>query len=142
MPDTAPLYFRPRLNMLAPANAAATAAMTGVEGIVTVKISGGKRNQRRRGLFWIVAGLVTELLNDAHGLALTENELHDITRTKLGMYDEVTLPSGDIHRRLHSTADKAMSEADRTVYTDKAFALWSRWCGVPVGTLTDEAERA
>lgn len=140
MPEQAPLFFRPKLGMLAPANPAAVAAMKGVEGTVSVKISGGRRNQRRRGLYWIVAGLVTELLNDAHELSLTENELHDITRKKLGLFDDITLPSGDIHSRYRSTSDKAMSEADRAVFTDRAFTLWSRWTGVDVDSLRREAE--
>ena len=113
--------------------------MRGCEGTVTVRISGGKRNQRRRSLYWVVCALVTQVLNDANDLTLTDDDLHDLTRKKLRLYDEITLPSGEVHIKLRSTSDKAMSEADRAVYTDRAFAVWSSWIGVPVDVLTREA---
>lgn len=139
MPDKAPLIFEARLGMLKPANKAAETAMQEVKGRVTVKISGGKANQRRRGLYWAVCSLVVPLLNEAHGLTLDDDDLHDITRDKLKLFDEVTLPSGDIHRKRRSTSNRAMNEAERAEYTDKALQLWSTWVGVPVETLRDEA---
>lgn len=139
MTDKSPLYFEPRLGMLRPANVAAEDAMREIKGRVKVTMTGGKANQRRRSLYWVVASLVVPILNDLHTMTLTEDDLHDITRTKLGLFDEIKLPSGDIHRKLKSTANKAMNEADRADYTNKAFALWSTWTGVPVETLREEA---
>ena len=83
MADDAPLQFITRLGGLFPANAVAEEAMREIRGRVSVKISGGRANQRRRGLYWSVAALVVPLLNEAHGLTLDEDDLHDITRTKL-----------------------------------------------------------
>lgn len=141
MSDKAPLLFTARLGGLFPANAAAETAMREITGKVRVEIKGGIANQRRRGLYWSVASLVVPLLNDAHGFTLDEQDLHDLTRTKLRLYDEFTLPSGDVHRRLRSTSNRAMNEAERAEYTDKALHLWSVWTGVDVTTLRAEAER-
>ena len=142
MPDEAPLLFERRLGGLFPANAKAEDAMREIAGRVSVKITGGKANQRRRGLYWSVASLVVPLLNEAHGLTLDEDDLHDITRTKLKLYDEIMLPSGEVHRKLKSTSNRAMPEHERAEFTTKALGLWSAWTGVPVETLFNEAEAA
>lgn len=141
MPDESPLYFEAHLGMLRPANAKAEEALREIKGRVAVKITGGRANQRRRSLYWSVASLVVPLLNQAHGMTLDEDDLHDITRDKLRLYDEFTLPSGDIYRKRRSTKNTAMNEADRAAYTTKALELWSTWTGVDVTTLREEAER-
>ena len=141
MADKAPLYFDVRLGGLFPASAAAEEAMQEIRGRVAVKITGGKANQRRRSLYWSVASLVVPLLNQAHKLSLDEDDLHDITRDKLKLYDEIKLPSGGIHRKRRSTSNKAMNEAERSAYTTRALELWSTWTGVDVTTLREEAER-
>lgn len=135
----APMLFRPHLGMLAPANAKAREAMPDIKGTVTVEIRGGQANQRRRGLYWSVCALVVPLLNERYTMTLDEDDLHDITRDKLKLYDEVTLPSGDIHRKRRSTRNRAMSEPERAEFTTKALALWSTWTGVPVETLRRES---
>lgn len=140
--DTPPLLFEARLGMLKPANRVAKEAMREVKGKVRVEIKGGIANQRRRGLYWSVAALVVPLLNEANRLTLDEQDLHDVTRIKLRLFDEITLPSGDVHRKLKSTSNRAMNEADRAAFTDKALHLWSTWVGVDVTTLRHEAESA
>ena len=142
MSDTAPLYFETRLGMLKPANAAAETAMREIKGRVRIEIKGGVANQRRRGLYWSVAALVVPLLNQSHGLTLDEDDLHDITRDKLKLYDEIKLPSGDTHRKRRSTKNRSMNEAERADYTDRALNLWSMWTGVDVTTLRQEAMAA
>jgi len=127
--------------MLKPANARAENAMQEIKGRVRVEIKGGIANQRRRGLYWLVAAIVAPLLNDMYGMTIDDQDLHDITRDKLKMYDEITLPSGDVHRKRQSTANRAMNEADRADYTTKALDLWSAWTGIDVTTLRQEAER-
>jgi hypothetical protein len=139
MTDRAPLYFETRLGMLRPANAAAEAAMREIKGRVRVEIKGGTANQRRRSLYWCVAALVVPLLNEAHRLTLDEQDLHAITREKLRLYDEIVLPSGEVHHKLRSTSNRAMNEAERADFTDKALHLWSTWVGVDVTTLREEA---
>lgn len=141
MSDRAPLLFEARLGMLSPANRAAEEAMREIKGRVRVEIRGGVANQRRRGLYWSVAALVAPLLNEAHGLTLDEQDLHDITRQKLRLCDEIILPSGEVHYRLWSTSNRAMNEADRADFTTKALALWSTWTGIDATTLRVEAER-
>lgn len=141
MSDKAPLYFQTHLGMLRPANAAAETALREIKGRVRVEIKGGVANQRRRSLYWCVAALVVPLLNDANGLTLDEQDLHDLTRMKLKLYDEQKLPSGDVHYRLRSTSNRAMNEAERAEYTDRALHLWSTWTGVDVTMLRAEAER-
>ena len=140
MSDTPPLIFEAHLGMLRPVNRTAAEAMREIKGRVHVTIKGGRANQRRRGLYWSVAALVVPLLNDAHGLTLDDQDLHDITRDKLRLYDEIKLPSGDVLRKRRSTSNRAMNEADRAAFTDRALALWSTWCGVDVSTLRAEAE--
>ena len=141
MPDKSPLYFQAHLGMLRPANAAAETAMREVKGRVRVQITGGVANQRRRGLYWLVAALVVPLLNERHGMTLDENDLHDITRDKLRLWhDPVPLPSGEVYRKRRSTSNRAMGEPERAEYTDRALHLWSTWCGVDVTTLRTEAE--
>jgi hypothetical protein len=142
MSDKAPLYFETRLGMLKPANAAAESAMRDIKGRVRVEIKGGIANQRRRGLYWSVASLVVPLLNEAHQLTLDEQDLHDITREKLRLYDEIALPSGEVHHKLRSTSNRAMNEAERAEFTDRALHLWSTWTGVDVTTLRQEAQAA
>lgn len=139
MAETAPLYFTVRLGGLFPASAKAEEAMREIKGKVRVEIKGGTANQRRRGLYWSVAALVAPLLNQQYGLTIDEDDLHDITRDKLKLYDEVVLPSGEIHRKRRSTSNRAMNEAERTEYTDKALHLWSTWTGVEVTALREEA---
>ena len=113
--------------------------MREITGRVRCAITGGKANQRRRGLYWLCAALVVPLLNSRFAMTLDENDLHDITRDKLKLYDEVTLPSGDVHRKRRSTKNSAMNEAERAEFTDRALALWSTWSGVDVATLRSEA---
>lgn len=140
MPDKAPLIFEPRLGGLFPANRAAEEAMREIRGRVSVKLSGGIANQRRRGLYWAVASLVVPILNDVHTMTLTEDDLHDITRDKLGVVEEIPLPSGELHKRRRSTSNRAMNEADRAEYTTRALQLWATWTGIDVTTLRNEGE--
>lgn len=142
MSDRAPLLFEARLGMLKPANAAAENAMREIKGRVRCEIKGGVANQRRRGLYWAVAALVVPILNDLHNMTLDEDDLHDITRDKFRMYDEFVLPSGEVHRKRWSTSNRAMNEAERAEFTDRALHLWSAWIGVDVATLREEAREA
>jgi hypothetical protein len=140
--EEAPLFFDVKLGGLFPANAKAEEAMREIRGRVSVKISGGKANQRRRSLYWSVAALVVPLLNQAYTMTLDEDDLHDITRDKLKLYDEIRLPSGEVYRKRRSTSNRAMNEAERSAYTTKALELWSTWTGVDVTTLRNEATKA
>ncbi len=139
MTDKAPLFFDTHLGMLRPANKVAEAAMQDIKGRVKVVITGGSANQRRRGLYWSVCALVVPLLNDLYGMTLDEQDLHDITRDKLKLVDRIDLPSGDVHLKRRSTSNRAMQEADRAEFTTKAIELWSRWTGIDVTTLHQEA---
>lgn len=141
--DKAPMIFEVRLGGLFPSNAVAEQAMRDLKGRVKVgHISGGVANQRRRGLYWSVLALVVPLLNDKHGMTLDDDDLHSITRTKLRLYDEQVLPSGEVYHKLRSTSNRAMNEAERADYTDRALHLWSTWVGIDVTTLRAEAEAA
>lgn len=140
--DSAPLYFTARLGGLFPANRAAEEAIKEVNGTVRVTMTGGKGNQRRRGLYWVTVGLVVPILNDLHQMTLTEDDLHDIMRDKFRMFDETTLPSGEVHRKRWSTSDRAMSEPDRAEYLNKCLSVWSTWTGIDVSTLREESQRA
>ncbi len=133
--DEAPLIFSRKLGMLAPANQAASEALRAIDGNVVVKITKANRNQRRRSLYWSVAAVVAKALSDMHDMVLTENDLHDLSRRKLGLFHTLVLPSGDVHYKLKSTADKHMTEPERAAYTDKAFKVWSQWLDCDLDTL-------
>lgn len=141
MSDHAPMFFHARLGGLFPANAKAQEAMREIDGRVKVTITGGKANQRRRSLYWVLVSIVAPILNDQHNMTLTDDDLHDIMRDKLAMFDEVKLPSGEVHRKRWSTSNRAMNEHDRAEYLNKCIDIWSRWTGIDVTTLTHEAER-
>lgn len=141
MSDKPPLLFEARLGGLFPANRMAEEAMQHIKGRVRVEIKGGIANQRRRGLYWSVAALVVPILNQKHAMTLDEQDLHDITRQKLGIGKWIDLPSGDRHFKPASTSNRAMNEADRAEFTTQSLALWSTWTGIDVTTLRDEAER-
>ena len=138
MTDQPPLIFGPKLGGLYPVNLAAKEAVKALGSQVTVKLSGMSRNQRRRSLYWIVTGKVTEIMNETQGFTFTEQDMHDIIRKKLGYYDETTLPSGDIHQRLKSTNDRNMSEQERAEFTTRAFTKYASWLGISVEDLTQE----
>ncbi len=140
MTDKAPMFFEARLGGLFPVNAKALEAMQHVEGRVKVTMTGGKANQRRRGLYWVLVSIVTHVLNDLHNMTLTEDDLHDIMRDKFGMFDPVTLPSGEIHKKRWSTSNRAMNEAERADYLNKCVDVWSKWTGIEIATLRREAE--
>jgi hypothetical protein len=137
---TAPLYFTARLGGLFPSNKCAEQAMRDITGHVRVTITGGGANQKRRSLYWVLNGIVTGLVNDRHGMTLTEDDLHDIMRDKFRMYDEVTLPSGEVHRKRWSTSNRAMNEHDRTLYLERCIAVWSKWTGIDASTLRREGD--
>lgn len=139
--DKPPLMFEARLGGLFPVNRTAQEAMQEIKGHVTVEIKGGRANQRRRSLYWCVAALVVPLLNERHGMTLDDQDLHDVTRIKLRLYDEIILPSGDVHRKLRSTSNRAMSEPERALFTERALGLWSVWTGIDCTTLRAEAEQ-
>ncbi|MEM9085326.1 MAG: hypothetical protein AAGB23_05335 [Pseudomonadota bacterium] len=139
MADKSPLFFTPHLGMLRPANIQAQEALKELKGRVRVEIKGGKANERRRSLYWSVAALVVPILNERHTMTLNEQDLHDITRQKLAVGEWLELPSGDRRFKPASTSNRAMNEAERAAYTDKALALWSTWTGVDVVTLQAEA---
>jgi len=141
MTDKAPLYFDTKLGGLFPANKVAENAMQSITGRVRVTITGGKANKRRRSLWWVLAGIVAPILNDLHTLTLDEDDLHDIMRDKFKMYDEITLPSGTPHKKLWSTSNAKMNEADRIEYLNRSLEVWSKWTGVEVHTLRAEGEQ-
>lgn len=138
--DKSPLFFDERLGGLFPANAAAENAMREVKGRVRATLTGGKANQRRRSLYWVLVAIVTPILNDLHGLTLDDDDMHDLMRDKFRMFDEIALPSGGFHRKRWSTKNTAMSEPDRAEYLNKCLVVWSTWTGIDVSTLRREAE--
>lgn len=140
MPDRAPLYFTAHLGMLKPANRAAEKAVSEIRGTVRATLTGGKANQRRRSLYWVCVALVTPIINEQHGMTLDDDDMHDIMRRKLKMYDEITLPSGESFKRLWSTSNRAMTEPDRAEYLNKCLAIWATWTGIQVETLRAEAQ--
>lgn len=135
-----PCLFVKRLGGLYPANSEASAALSGVTGKCVVRLTAASRNQRRRSLYWIVVGIVAAIMNDLHSIDMTDAELHDNARRRLGYVTYLDLPGGRVER-LRSTSDKAMDEPTRAIYTNKAFDAFARWTGIPVETLIEEGRK-
>jgi hypothetical protein len=143
MSDEAPLFFVKRLGGLYPACPAAEKALAAVDGKVRVKITRSQGNNRRIALYWIVLGIAAPMLSEqCSGDAIDDEMLHDILKDRRGLYTTTVLPSGEIVKNYRSISFHQMTEDDRAKYIDWAFATLSKWLGVPVETLTEEARRA
>lgn len=134
-----PLLFTKQLGSLRPANKAAEAAIKAVDGTCRVRITKVNRNQRRRAFYWIMLDAAASALHDRHDIDMDAELLHDVLKRKLGLGTEITLPSGEVVFKPRSTSDKAMDEVERAHWTDRCVNALSRWLGVPVQTLLDEA---
>ena len=143
MSDEAPLFFVKRLGGLYPACPAAEKALAAVDGKVRVKITRSQGNNRRIALYWIVLGIAAPMLSEqCSGDAIDDEMLHDILKDRRGLYTTTVLPSGEIVKNYRSISFHQMTEDDRAKYIDWAFATLSKWLGVPVETLTEEARNA
>jgi hypothetical protein len=142
MTDTAPLFFERRLGGLFPACPAAERALAAVEGKVRVKMTRTRGNNRRLALYWIVLGIVAPMLSErCEGDALDDAMLHRVLKKRRGLCGSTRLPSGEVEYNDGSIGFAAMTEPERAAYVDWAFATLSKWIGVPVETLTREAEK-
>lgn len=143
MADTAPLYFTKRLGGLYPANAAAEKALSAVDGRVRVRVTSSRGNNKRIALYWIVLGIAAPMLSElCEGDALDDAMLHRVLKDRRGLYTETVLPSGEIVKNYDSVSFAKMPENERAAFIDWAFATLSKWLGVPVETLTEEARAA
>lgn len=143
MSDEAPLFFERRLGGLFPASPAAEAALATVTGKVRVKLTRTHGNNKRMSLYWIVLGLVAPMLSEQiDGDAIDDRMLHRILKKRRGLVKVITLPSGDTIEDFDSISFATMDEAERAAFIDWSFATLSKWLGVPVETLTKEAEAA
>lgn len=143
MSDEAPLFFERRLGGLYPACPAAEHALQAVQGRVRVKITRMQGNNKRIALYWIVLGIVAPLLSErCEGDALDDQMLHRVLKDRRGLFTVTTLPSGEVLKNYDSISFHTMTEVDRAAYIDWAFATLSKWIGVPVETLTQEARAA
>jgi len=140
--EAAPLLFAKRLGSLRPVNGSAKRALDALDdGTVTIKITKANRNQRRRAVYWIMLDVAADALTDATGTFFDADMLHDILRDKLGLVDEVTLPSGDIYLKRKSTSDRAMSEPDRAAWMDRCAKVLSHWLHVEIDQLMEETRK-
>ena len=143
MTDKAPLYFLPKLGMLAPCNPAAIKAMQAINGRVRVEIRQTRGNVRRNALYWSVLALVAPILSDKiEGDPIDENMLHRLLKDRKGLYREVALPSGEVWKDYESVAFHRMPENERAEFIDWAFNTLSKWTGIEVLALLKEAENA
>jgi hypothetical protein len=134
-----PLLFMAQLGALRPHSQAAVDAMKAITGLVRVKVTAVNRNQRRRAFYWVLLSVAAQALHDRHGIDMDAELLHDTLKRKLGLGDEVVLPSGEIVFRPKSTSDRAMNEVERAAWTDRVVNTLSRWLEVPPHMLLDEA---
>lgn len=143
MSDEAPLFFERRLGGLYPACPAAEQALPSISGRVRVKITRMQGNNKRIALYWIVLGIVAPILSDmCEGDALDDQMLHRVLKDRRGLFTVTKLPSGEVLKNYDSISFHKMTEVERAAYIDWAFATLSKWIGVPVETLTQEARQA
>jgi hypothetical protein len=139
--DEAPLIFERRLGGLFPANPAAEKALGAVTGKVRVKITRTHGNNKRLALYWITLGIAAPML-DEQAPGLTDELLHKVLKDRYGLVKVVTLPSGEQVKDYDSVGFASMTEPERAKYIDWAFTTLSKWLGVSVDELTQEAKDA
>ena len=141
MSEEAPLFFERRLGGLFPACPAAEQALAAVQGKVRVKITRTQGNNKRLALYWITLGIAAPML-DEQAPGLTDSLLHKVLKDRFGLVKIVTLPSGEQVKDYDSIGFANMTEAERTKFIDFAFTTLSKWLGVSVEELTNEARDA
>lgn len=143
MAEQPPLYFTKRLGALFPACPAAEKAVAAVEGRVRVRITSSRGNDKRMALYWIVLGIAAPMLSEkCEGDALDDTMLHRVLKDRRGLYTETVLPSGEVVKNYDSISFAKMPENERADFITWAFETLSKWLGVPVETLTREADAA
>lgn len=141
MADEAPLFFERRLGGLFPACPAAEKALSAVQGRVRVKITRTQGNNKRLALYWITLGIAAPML-DEQAPGLTDELLHKVLKDRYGLVKVVKLPSGEIIKDYDSLGFASMTEPERAKFIDWAFTTLSKWLGVSVEELTNEAKDA
>jgi hypothetical protein len=139
--DEAPLIFERRLGGLFPANPAAEKALAAVQGKVRVKLTRTTGNNKRIALYWIVLSIAAPML-DEQAPGLTDDLLHKVLKDRYGLVKVVKLPSGQEIKDYDSISFHAMTENERAAYITWAFETLSKWLGVTVEELTNEARAA
>lgn len=144
MKDTPPLLFARSLGSLRPVNPAAVAALDALKpgARIEVKFGRGGFNQRRLGFYWIMMSVASEALADKVDGPLDAELLHRLLKHKLKLGREVVLPSGDIYFDVESISVASMSEPDRAAWISRVETTLSKWLGVEVSELIDEARSA
>lgn len=138
--ESPPLIFeRSPIGHLRPVNGAATQAMQGLEGRCVVKLTGMRRNQRRRAFYWVMLDVAAEVLRDKTGNPWDAELLHGTLKEALGLGETWTTPSGRKVFRARSTSDRAMNEVERTQWLERCRHALSQWTEVPVEDLMAEA---
>ena len=88
------------------------------------------------------AGATGYLLKTMEGDALTVEMLHNILKDRRGLVRLITLPSGDVYKDYDSISFAKMTEPERMEFIDWSLQTLSKWLGVDVTTLRQEAEQA
>lgn len=143
MADTPPLFFAKKLGGLFPACKASQDALEAVSGRVRLEIRQTRGNVRRNGLYWACLSICAPMLSERmEGDALTVSMLHNILKDRRGLVRLVTLPSGDVYKDYDSISFAKMTEPERADFIDWSLQTLSKWLGVDVTTLRQEAEQA
>ena len=145
MSNKPPLIFQKRLGALFAANPDAKEALDAIpaDGTVRVEIKRTTGNNKRIALYWIVLGIAAPMLSErCEGDALNSKLLHRILKDRRGLYTETVLPSGEAIKNYDSISFASMPEHERAEFITWAFDTLSKWLGVPVETLTEEARIA
>lgn len=140
--DKPPLLGRVALGRIVPSNGSARDALRASEGLdIRFEIKRSGANQRRRAFYWVMLDVASEALTDRTGVPMDAELLHDVLKRKLGLGEEIALPSGEIIFKPKSTSNRAMTEPERARWTDRCVAVLSHWLSVEISELMDEARR-
>ena len=143
MADKPPLFFSKKLGGLFPACKASQDALAAVTGRVRIEMRQTRGNVRRNGLYWACLSLCAPMLSERmEGDALTVEMLHNILKDRRGLVRLITLPSGDVYKDYDSISFAKMTEPERMEFIDWSLQTLSKWLGVDVTTLRQEAEQA
>lgn len=143
MADEPPMLFRKRLGGLFPANPTAEQAVAAIDDRpVRVKITQMRGNARRNGLYWVVLGIASPMLEERLDGPMTVGMLHRILKRKAGLAKPVVLPSGDMEWDYDSISFAKMTEPKRAEFIDWSLRTLANWLGCTPDELRREGEIA
>jgi hypothetical protein len=141
MKDKPPLLGKIVLGRIVPMNGPAAEAVKACAGMnIRFEIKRSGSNERRRGFYWVMLDVAAEALTDATGSPWDAESLHDELKRKLRLGTPLLNKKGEeTGFKPQSTSNRAMTEAERSRWTDRCAHVLSTWLEVEITELMNEA---